>query len=254
MPITLSCNLGSYSRFRDAAYEHLPSIGVRHVEIGVPAPDQVAAVQERLAKAGLKASSLMAPCDASQDSGVAEFARAAATAKQMGVKILFVSVKEGEAPRDAVYQRLRAMGDAAAENDVTLAIETHPPVAHNAEAALETIRGVNHPRVRLNFDTGNVYFYNHGVDAVSQLQQIVPYVVAVHLKDTDGGYRSWNFPALGEGVVDYAGVFRVLQENGFSGPCTMELEGVEGEQLTEESAKARVAKSVAHVRGLGVTG
>lgn len=248
----LACNLGSYGKFREAAWSHLPQIGVRHVEIGVPPAEDVAAVQERLSAAGLAASTLQGPCDASSDAGIETVRQAAATARRMGVAIMFVSVKEGEAPRAEVYRRLRAMGDAAGEHGVTLAVETHPEVAHNADAALETMAGVDHPNVRLNFDTGNVYFYNHDVDAVDQVRRVAPYVVAVHLKDTGGGYRSWNFPALGEGVVDFAGVFRVLGERGFTGPYTMELEGVEGERLDEEGAKARVARSVAHLRALGV--
>jgi L-ribulose-5-phosphate 3-epimerase len=250
--VLLACNLGSYGKFREAAWTHLPQIGVRHVEIGVPADDQVAAVKARLEAAGLTASTLQGPCDASTDVGVPAVERAARIAAQLGVGIMFVSVKEGEAPRAEVYRRLRAMGDAAGAHGVTLAVETHPEVAHNAEAALETMAGVDHPRVRLNFDTGNVYFYNHGVDAVDQVRRVAPYVAAVHLKDTDGGYRSWHFPALGQGVVDFAGVVGVLAERGFTGPYTMELEGVEGETLDEEGAKARVAASVAHLRAIGV--
>lgn len=248
----LACNLGSYGKYREAAYTHLPQIGVRHVEIGVPAEDQVEAVRDRLAAAGLSASTLQGPCDASTDDGVSAVARAAAVARRMGVSLLFVSVKEGEAPRPEVYRRLRAMGDAAGEHGVTLAVETHPEVAHNAEAALETMAGVDHPHVRLNFDTGNVYFYNHDVDAVDQVRRIAPYVAAVHLKDTNGGYRSWHFPALGEGVVEFAGVFGVMAARGFTGPYTMELEGVERETLDESAAKARVASSVAHLRAIGV--
>lgn len=248
----LACNLGSYGKYRESAWTHLPSIGVRHVEIGVPADDQVSAMRDRLAASGLIASTIQGPCDASTDDGIAAVARAARIARELGVGIMFVSVKEGDAPRAEVYRRLRAMGDAAGEHQVTLAVETHPEVAHNAEAALETMAGVDHPRVRLNFDTGNVYFYNHDVNAVDQVRRVAPYVVAVHLKDTGGGYRSWNFPALGEGVVDFAGVYRVLGERGFTGPYTMELEGVEGETLDDSAAKARVANSVAHLRSLGV--
>lgn len=248
----LACNLASYGRFREVAWDHLPTIGVRHVEIGVPAPDQVTAVRDRLAAAGLVASTVQGPCDCSSDAGIAAVKQAATTAERLGVSIMFVSVKEGEAPRAEVYRRLRAMGDAAGEHGVTLAVETHPNVAHNAEAALATMTGVDHSRVRLNFDTGNVYFYNHAVDAVAEAARVAPYVVAVHLKDTDGGYRSWHFPALGEGIVDFAGVYRVLGERGFTGPYTMELEGVEGELLDEEGAKARVAASVAYLQRLGV--
>jgi inosose dehydratase len=248
----LACNLGSYGKFREGAWAHLPTIGVRHVEIPPPAADQIEAVRARLAQHGLSASSVMAPCDASTDAGVEAYAQAAAAAGQLGAKIAFVSVKEGEAPRAEVHRRLRAMGEAGARHGVTMAIETHPPVAHNAEAALATVRGVDHPNVRLNFDTANIYYYNEGIDALADLRRVAPYVAAVHLKDTDGGFHSWHFPTLGEGIVDFAGVFGILAEQGFHGPYTMELEGVKGVTLDEEATRASVAASVAHLRRLGL--
>ena len=39
-------------------------------------------------------------------------------------------------------------------------------------------------------------------------------------------------------------VFRLLEEQGFDGPATLEIEGVEGEKLTEEEMQERVAESV----------
>jgi hypothetical protein len=36
---TIAVNLASYQQFAEGAFAHLESIGVRHVEIAVPAPD-----------------------------------------------------------------------------------------------------------------------------------------------------------------------------------------------------------------------
>lgn len=245
----LSCNLGSYGRYRAGALEHLREIGVRHVEIAVPAEDELEATRERLSRHGLSAATLMAPCDASAEAGVAAFGECLPRVQRMGVRTVFVSVKQGEATPEQCYGRLRAMGELASRADVTIAIETHPEFAHNAEASLATMRAVDHPNVRLNFDTGNVYFYNHDVDAVRELGRVAEFVAAVHLKDTNGGYRAWHFPALGEGIVDFPVVFRLLNERGFQGPFTMELEGIGGENLSEEEQRQRVAASVGYLRG-----
>ena len=86
------------------------------------------------------------------------------------------------------------------------------------------------------------------------MRKVIDFVGAVHLKDTSGGYRTWYFPALGEGVVDFPRVYRELNAKGFHGPFTMELEGIDGENLTEEGAKERVATSVRYLRGIGVLG
>ena len=39
-----------------------------------------------------------------------------------------------------------------------------------------------------------------------------------------GGYHDGAFPELGQGVVDFAGVFAVLNGRGFTGPFTIELD------------------------------
>ena len=57
---------------------------------------------------------------------------------------------------------------------------------------------------------------------------------------------------LGEGIVDFPAVFRLLNERGFQGPFTMELEGIGGENLSEEQQQQRVAASVGYLRGHGL--
>jgi len=78
-------------------------------------------------------------------------------------------------------------------------------------------------------DTGNVYYYERGhrqrrrTGKAHRLRR-----VAVHLKETNGGFKTWHFPALGQGIVDFPGIFRLLAARGFHGPFTMEIEGIEG--------------------------
>lgn len=254
MPVgnLLACNLGSYGKYRENALAHLASLGVRHVEIPVPKPEEVESTRARLAEHGLSASTLLAPCDASSDPGVEQFAGCLPAARALGVATLFVSVKQGEASLAECYGRLRRMAEAASTAGLRLAVETHPPFAHNAGAALATLRAVDHQNLRLNYDTGNVYFYNEGTDAVRELEPVAEHVVAVHLKDTNGGCRSWHFPALGEGVVNFPAVFHLLNARGFHGPFTMELEGIQGETLTEAQQQARVAQSAAYLRSQGL--
>ena len=248
----VACNLGSYRQFGANAYAHLAEIGLTNVEIGVPSADSVDALQSKLKSHGLTATSLLGRCDVQSDTVVEDFQTTLNIANEMDVKVIFVSVHAGETDKNEVYDRLRAIGENADPLGVKVCLETHPDMAHNGDIALETMKGVNHPNIRINFDTGNVYYYNHDVDAVTEVKKIVDYVGAVHLKDTNGGYRTWNFPTLGEGVVDYKAVFQTLNETGFYGPFTMELEGIEGENLDEAGVKARVADSLQHLKDIGV--
>ncbi len=248
----IACNLGSYRQFREAAYPHLAEIGLTNVEIGVPAVEAVDEVTADLEAHGLTATSLLGRCDVQSETVVSDFQGTLDIAKKMDVKIIFVSVHAGDADRGTVYERLRAIGENAAPLGIKVCLETHPDMAHNGDIALETMEAVGHPNICVNFDTGNVYYYNHNVTAVSEVQKVLPHVGAVHLKDTNGGYRTWHFPTLGEGVVDFKAVFQTLNDVGFYGPFTMELEGIEGEKLDEAGVKARVAGSLEHLKNIGV--
>lgn len=248
----IACNLGSYRQFREGAYAHLAAIGLTNVEIGAPAPEAVDALTAELDAAGLTATSLLGRCDVQSETVVSDFQPTLDAAAKMGVNVIFVSVHAGETDRKVVYDRLRAIGENAAPAGIKVCLETHPDLAHNGDIARETMQAVDHPNICVNFDTGNVYYYNHNVTAVTEVQKVIEHVGAVHLKDTNGGYRTWNFPALGEGVVDFKAVFQAVNATGFYGPFTMELEGIEGETLDEAGVQARVANSLQHLKDIGV--
>ncbi|MCS7223840.1 MAG: sugar phosphate isomerase/epimerase [Armatimonadetes bacterium] len=248
----IAVNLSSYGRYRDGALEHLASIGIGYVEIPVPPPDKVSQITEELNRYGLRASTLMASLDLKSATVAEEMEPQFQVAQSLQVPILFASVHAGELGKEKAYERLRQIGERADAYGITLALETHPDLCTNADEMLETMEGVHHPRIRINFDTANIYFYNQGRDSVTELRKVAPFVVSVHLKDTNGGYRTWYFPGLGEGVVNFPEIFRILSERGFFGPYTMEIEGIEGESLTREQVYDRVARSVDYLRKIGV--
>jgi sugar phosphate isomerase/epimerase len=246
----IAVNIGSYGKHREGAFAHLERIGVRNVEIPVPSSDSLEAVRKGLADHGLTATTLNCPCDLAQD--VETMRERFEVGKAMGVSTFFISAKAGETPKPAAYRRLRARAEMAEEYGITLSLETHPDLGENAGEARATVHAVAHPRLRWNLDTANLYYYNQNIDAVEQARIGRDLIHSVHLKDTNGAYHCWWFPALGEGVVDFGGVFRVLNEGGFYGPFTFELEGIQGETLDEEAAGERVARSLRHLQSLGV--
>jgi sugar phosphate isomerase/epimerase len=250
----LACRPGSYARHQNIAYSHLAEIGVQYVEIGLPAPDKVQETLNHLKNFGLSVSSTQGSLDVKNPNIAKDFAQTCELTRQLGANRIFVSVHAGEMERSTVYNRLHAVGETCARHNVTVIMETHPDMVTNGTVARQTMEGVHHPNIRVNWDTANVYFYNEGIDGIEEMKKVLDYIEGVHLKDTNGGYRTWYFPALGEGIVAFAEVFRVLNTRGFYGPFTMELEGIEGENLTEEGAKERVASSVRHLRNLGVLG
>lgn len=89
-------------------------------------------------------------------------------------------------------------------------------------------------------------YYNENRDAVTELKKIARYVKSVHLKDTDGKPKSFNFPPLGDGVVDFPSIFRILNNVGFYGPFTFELEATSPEEMP-----SALEKSINYLKSTG---
>ena len=210
--------------------------------------DQVAAA---LAPHGLRLTSLHAQCPLEDDALPAVLGQRAAQAADLGATYLFVSAHAGEMSKQEAYERLRRLGDAVAPHQVYLAMETHPDLCQNAANMLETMAGVDHPWVGINYDTANVLYYNEGVDTVGELERVTDHVRGVHFKDTCGKFKDGNFPVFGEGVVDFAAVDQVLTSGGYTGPCAMELEGPTFNAQDRADLAAKVARCVDHLRRVG---
>lgn len=249
----LAVRLASYGKYQDAAWEHLPSLGVRYVFLNVPKPDQIDATVKQLQDHKLTALVMRGETDLSKETCVDELGVQLATCAKMEVKYMFISAKRNDAPKDVVIERLRKAGDIAKNYGVTITLETHPDLGTNGDVQVETMNAINHPNVRVNFDTGNITYYNKDADAVAELKKSIGYVATVEFKDHDGGLESWVFPVLGQGIVKFPDVWKVLQSKGYKGPITIEFEGTKGVELSEDQTKEAIAGCVKYARSLGAT-
>ncbi|MFO0956340.1 MAG: sugar phosphate isomerase/epimerase [Isosphaeraceae bacterium] len=169
-----------------------------------------------------------------------------------------IAVSGAGQPADAderrlVIANLRRLGDVAGELGLTLALETHKGPTQNADAMLALMGELNHPSIRLNFDTGNIAYYNEGADPVAELEKVAPLVANVHLKDNRGRSEDWFFPAFGDGgAVDCLAIRGVLDRAGYKGVYTIEIEGIGGEPDPGlEGRHDRVRRSVQYLRARG---
>ena len=104
---------------------------------------------------------------------------------------------------------------------------------------LRTIERIGLDNLGINLDTANLILYGKAnpVDALSVFGE---YVQDMHVKDgcypTDGDHLGRE-TALGEGMVDIAGVIAGLKKLGYTGPLTIERE-ISGPQQIEDIRKA----------------
>jgi len=182
-------------------------------------------VKKELEKYKLSISSATVNIDLTDEEGPDLLEETYSLLKKENIKYVFTSTKSGDHSKETAYENLKKMGETARRHNLTVGVETHPDLAYNADVALETMQAVDHPNTGINFDTANIYFYNRNTDSVSQIQKILPHVVSVHLKDTEGGYKSPQFPPLGQGIVNFPEIVKILKDNNYTGPYTLEIEG-----------------------------
>jgi len=247
----LAVRIHSYGKYQDAAWAHLQEIGVKHIFLPVPKPGEADAVIQKLKANGLKAIVLRGDAELSNETFVKDITPQLAVCNKMGVKYMFLSAKRKDVPKATVYARLRAAGDVAKKYGVIIALETHPDLGTNGAVQVETMQAVNHPNIRVNFDTANITYYNKNTSAAAELKKSLPYVATVEFKDHSGDFETWVFPALGQGIVDVSTIAGMLREHGYAGPVTLEFEGTKGVELSEEETKKAIADSVAYARTQG---
>ncbi len=109
------------------------------------------------------------------------------------------------------------------------------------------VEEIDRPNVGINYDTANVIFYG-GVRPEQDILSAAARTTHLHVKDQIGGTGVWNFPEIGTGEIDFVPIFATLDEAGFRGPCSVELEyqGEPGPSL--ETVQQGLTNSYAFLR------
>ncbi|MFW6155986.1 MAG: sugar phosphate isomerase/epimerase family protein [Armatimonadota bacterium] len=233
------------------AVDLLPETSIRGLEVSGRPAAELADIAGALRDAGIEPMTVAGGVKLNDEASLAAFVGGLEAMRQLEIPILFTSAS-GEDDRGRAMNLLRDLAEEAARRDVVIALETHPPYCHNADGMVATMEGVDHPGLRLNFDCANIFYYNEGLDSADEIERVVEYVVSVHLKDTMGGFKSNEFPVLGEGVVDFERIFETLEGAGFDGPLTLELEGALMRDLDVQGRHQAVMASMEYLRSIGV--
>ena len=129
---------------------------------------------------------------------------------------------EWEAKRDLLAERVGALGEYAASQDVILAVEPHCGTALDLPDRVSwLLEQVNHPAVRLNFDISHFDIRGIGIDEC--VPQMAPYSVHTHVKDQRGIYPNHEFLTPGSGPFDFVHYLTAMHEAGYNGFIGMEV-------------------------------
>ncbi len=219
----------------EAALDELAALGVRHVE---PASvDKVfqhlveedfcdtraAWLKAQMESRGLACISLSAHMDLSQPDSVDRFVRRLEFARAIGARIVN-TIAGPITGLEGFRANIPTIGKRAADLGLTLALENHGDLVDRGRQIVEFIEEIGIPAVRVNYDTGNAWYYAKGqLDPVAELAEVAPVVAYVHLKSPKimDGLLRWV--ALGEGELNLPAVGRVLRERFPQVPVSFEL-------------------------------
>jgi sugar phosphate isomerase/epimerase len=162
-----------------------------------------------------------------------------------------------ESELDAFYRDFDALLTYAEQRRVKIGLESHAGLTETAQASLALCRRMGRASLGVNYDAGNVHWCT-GMNPLDDLgacaDEIADWLIHVHIKDHRGGKGVWDFPPLGEGDVDLAGLVRLLRRIGYDGPCSLEIEfqGPESQDPAAEIIDRGIAESYRFLKDLGL--
>ena len=176
---------------------------------------------------------------------------------KVGIVNTGVGVTQETSELDHFYRDFDALLHYAQKQGVKIGLESHAGLTETAGASLALCKRMGRSSLGVNYDAANVHYYT-GLDPVADLaacaDEIGEWLVHVHIKDHRGGKGVWDFPPLGEGGVDFAGLTSILRQVGYDGPCSLEIEfrGVQSQDPSPEVIDRGVRESCRFMKDLGL--
>lgn len=109
------------------------------------------------------------------------------------------------------------------ETGLTLVLEVHGKDHGSGKIINSIVKKVNHPQVKIAYDTANALFYGD-VNLVEDIEASMDNIAYMHLKDKAGERTEWNFPAIGQGDINFDEIFDLFDKHENYVPMSIEIE------------------------------
>lgn len=252
--------LGKENSFEQCISE-MALAGFAGCEVGSKFPrDDIPLLKHRLKARGLQICNAWCStffADGKKEQTMKEFTEHMEFLNAMGAKVIGCSEQSGSVQGASlpIFDAKKTFTDAewelfvAGYNEIaSLAAEKNMKVClhHHMGTGVQTISEINrfmesvNDNVYLLYDTGHIYYSEGSQDAVLDvLRKHIARIAHVHLKDVRDdmvaevkknklsfldGVRLGTFTVPGDGVIDFAPVFEILDRNNYSGWYVVEAE------------------------------
>jgi sugar phosphate isomerase/epimerase len=219
----------------ETALDELAALGVKYVEpasvdkifqhlVEADFCDTRAAwMRGQLAARRLACLSLSAHMDLTGPGSVERFHRRLEFARNIGARCVN-SIAGPAGKLEEFRKNVVAIAGRARDLGIMIALENHGDLLDREQQVVDFIRDVNHPAIRVNYDTGNAWYYSKGqINPVDELALLAPVVAHVHVKTPKIMEGLLRWVALGDGELDLPGLARVLKERMPGVPVSYEL-------------------------------
>ena len=146
-------------------------------------------------------------------------------AKRLGATKLrcFDFFRSDSVTRDMIKEAYRVPISLCKDAGITIVIESEPTTNSSSMAEIaELVEKINSPTVRALYDPGNNIYSTDEKPYPDGFMKIRPYLAHVHVKDAVKAGDTTVGVAVGEGLVDYRGIFRELKSIGYDGDVMLE--------------------------------
>lgn len=263
----IGCTTNSYAKFSlDRALEGIVKAGLHYVELAAlvytcrhVVPEEMSEkdfidLKTKLRDLDLEVISISGHTNLTINKGVDEIRRRIDLAVYMGAGIVNTGTgdKTSEKPTVTLVENLKAVAKYAEKKGIMVALETHGGVTGTAKRCKSLIKMIGSKNIGINYDPANVIYYQ-GVRPEKDIIDAPPkYLKHFHLKDKIGGKGEYNFPAIGEGSIDFVKIMEVLRIKNYQGPFSIELEFVDKNPESPEMVDEALKRSVLYIRNLGL--
>jgi L-ribulose-5-phosphate 3-epimerase len=197
----------------------------RHLDPDRLGGREIAQARALLERYALTCVSMSGHAPLQTEVGVGRLGRVLEACSELGATVLntFTGDPANDEERARLIANARTLADRAQALGVRLCIENDSSLMPSAEAGLALLDEIGHDWIQINYDPANVIYFA-GVSPETDVDFALRRLGHVHLKDKRGGQGVADFPPLGEGELDVAGVLRKLRAIDFAGPVSVEIE------------------------------
>ncbi|MCW9710463.1 sugar phosphate isomerase/epimerase [Avibacterium sp. 21-586] len=175
-------------------------------------------------KYGLSTFSLGCTMDLSTDNLGDIFSPRIRFAHLIGAKYINVCTTKRE-NKVKLIDNLKLLTALLQENDCVLCLENAGDYNFSAftelDDGLEILDKLDSKLYAINFDPGNMFTYDSNLNVTEQSLKSLKYCQHFHIKDVVIEDNKFKFVPIGDGVIDYREVIKILKDNNIC--CSLEI-------------------------------